>query len=50
MALAFKAYFVAILLVRMRSEINAAKIRGLRRNQAAGLVGDQTSLGAEAGS
>ena len=39
MTLAFKAYFVTILLVRMRGEIDAAKIRGLRRNQAAGTDG-----------
>lgn len=30
MALAFKAYFVVMLLVRMRSQVLAAKIRGLR--------------------
>jgi len=47
MALAFKAYFVTILLVRMRSEINAAKIRGLRRAQAAD---SEIGLGAETSS
>jgi heme exporter protein C len=33
MALAFKAYFVAVLLVRMRAEVTAARIRGLHRTQ-----------------
>jgi heme exporter protein C len=36
MALAFKTYFVTILLVRMRSEITMAKLRALRRTQVEG--------------
>ena len=33
MALAFKAYFVWVLLIRMRGEINAMKVRALRMRQ-----------------
>ena len=35
MALGFMAYFTTVLLMRIRTEINAAKIRALRRAQAA---------------
>ena len=35
MAAAFKIYFVAVLLLRMRGEIDAAKLRALRRTQVA---------------
>lgn len=42
MALAFKAYYVWLLLIRIRGEINAMKIRALRLRQvhAAGAAGD----------
>jgi len=36
MALAFKAYYVWVLLVRIRGEVNAKKVRALRRRQVDG--------------
>ena len=36
MALAFKAYYVWVLLVRIRGEVNAQKVRALRRRQVNG--------------
>ena len=33
MALAFKAYYVWVLLIRMRGEINAMKVRTIRMRQ-----------------
>ena len=44
MALAFKAYYVWILLVRIRGEVNAQKVRALRRRQV-----DGTGVAIEAG-
>jgi len=35
MALAFKTYFVTVLLLGMRAEVTAAKLRALRRTQVA---------------
>jgi len=48
MAFAFKAYFVTILLVRMRSEITAAKLRALRRTQVESAGHARMPPGAEA--
>ena len=49
MALAFKAYFVTFLLVRMRSDITAAKLRALRRTQveSAGISGMTSAVEAD---
>ena len=48
MAFAFKAYFVTFLLVRMRSEITAAKLRALRRTQVDSAGATGLPSGAEA--
>ena len=47
MALAFKAYFVAVLLLRIRSEINLRRIRAMQQAQIAEEVGFATPSAAE---